>query len=98
MASTPSTTTDDIVDRHLNRACERSHIGLLGRVDAPAKGGEGHRSIHRTGVEILQTEPLGDRTSDGALACAGWSVDGDDHRHTVRFTAHQDTPNGRPSS
>src|SRR5207302_10171973 len=38
------------------------------------------RAVHRTGVEVAETEPLGEPPCDRAFACPCGAVDGDDHR------------------
>src|SRR5207244_9201414 len=40
----------------------------------------GQRAVHRAGVEVAETEPLGEPLGDRAFAGPCRSVDGDDHR------------------
>ena len=42
-------------------------------------GEPGERSIHRAGVEVVESELPGDLARDRALPRAGQPVDGDDH-------------------
>src|SRR4029079_6661041 len=42
----------------------------------------GQAAVHRSGVQVAETEPRRERASDRALAGAGRPVDGDDHCET----------------
>ncbi len=94
------------VHEHTGVAYVETHVGretrhLLGAVgvDAPPQRGEGDPAVLRTGVEIVEAEPVGQCPGDGRLPRAGRSVDGDDpHRDghpTRRPTASRASPGRR---
>ena len=87
------------IDRDLNRVWDPALLG-----------GERHRPVHGTGVEVLEREALGEGAGHGALAGARRAVDRD-HQGLRAFAAalapcrldhHQSViqlvPKGRPSS
>ena len=74
------------VEQHLARRhvdAQRGHeIGedkLIGGVQAAAKCGEGDGAVHRAGIEEGEPKPLRKGASGAAFACAGGTVNGDNH-------------------
>jgi hypothetical protein len=65
---------------------EPGDVGKLARVfevGVAAEGGEADRAVHRTGVEEIEAEFLGDGLSHRGFPGSGGAVDGDDH--TILF-------------
>ncbi len=53
-------------------------------IDAAAHACQGHRPIHRPRVEKAESQSSGQRPGHGALACAGRSVNGDNHGRSFK--------------
>jgi hypothetical protein len=73
----------------------RYRIGILERNTSP-KSSERHGAVHRSGIEVLETEPSSECPGNGALASAGRTIDGDDAQFWTRHR-HQLVPSGMPS-
>ncbi len=110
LASTDLDRGVDAVDRHAVVADHEiepfGHVGdvvRVGRVEPTPERGERDRPVHRSGVEVLEPEPVGEGAPDRALPGPGRAVDRDHDRRALggrirHGTRHQDTPSGRPSS
>ena len=72
-----------VVDIELDFSSELGdRVGVVDR-DPSAHRGERHGSVHRAGVEVLETEPARHGPPDGALAGTRGTIDGDHQRITM---------------
>ena len=66
----------------LDRVCPRelSQLGAAVEWDLLTQGKPGERAIHRSGIQVAETEALRERPGDCALTGPSRAVDGDDHQ------------------